>query len=361
MINGATRDLWATSAPLVHYYSHMPRGEKNQKLMPTQIDEIVRRYTTKLPDGTWEGTSTLAREFGVRPGTVNRWLRVRGVEIRTAKDAHSGGKRCKPVKNLPAGGAPPCACGCGTATAWNRRRNQWNRYVTGHYRKAAPYKDEAWLREVYLTEHKAIETIAAECGVSHTAIRHFLARFEVPTRRGRPWGYWGSAPALEPLRPQQRRRLRSRIEQDDAAAIYKLRDWLYTEYAVNRRSSSEMGAECGVTRTVIIYYLKRFGIPRRDSGVGKPGELNRAWKGGVSQWPYSPDWKSLARKIRDRDKWTCQDCGECRQKWGIHLHVHHIDGNKLNNDPGNLISLCAKCHRKRHAAGNLGEVETHAA
>ena len=112
-----------------------------------------------------------------------------------------------------------------------------------------------------------------------TAIRHFLARFEVPTRRGRPWGYWGSAPALEPLRPQQRQRSRSRIEQDDAAAIYKLRDWLYTEYAVNRRSSSEMGAECGVTRTVIIYYLKRSG-----SRAATAGSQARRTQPGMEGW-----------------------------------------------------------------------------
>ena len=46
------------------------------------------------------------------------------------------------------------------------------------------------------------------------------------------------------------------------------------------------------------------------------GELNPAWRGGVADWEYSPDWKAIARKIRFRDRWTCQDCGEYRSNLG---------------------------------------------
>ena len=282
----------------------MPKGDANRKLTSAQIDEIVRRYTTKLPDGTWEGTTTLARDFTVRPATINRWLTVRGVTLRSAAEAHSGGKRCKPVKNLPPGvaaeeafyqapgisprhiafpGAPLCECGCGESVPWNRRENRWHVYVIGHYRRNAPYKDEVWLRE---------------------------------------------------------------------------------QYVERRRGLADIGRECGVALSTIVKFIDKFQIPRQPidhSKKGSPGSRNGSWKGGVAQWPYSPDWKSLAREIRYRDNWTCQDCGERRSNWGIHLHVHHIDGNKLNNDPANLISLCAKCHRQRHRAGNLGEVETDAA
>jgi 5-methylcytosine-specific restriction endonuclease McrA len=78
------------------------------------------------------------------------------------------------------------------------------------------------------------------------------------------------------------------------------------------------------------------------------GPKNPAWKGGVADWDYAAGWKVIARKIRDRDLWTCQNCGEQRKRWGHSLHVHHIDGNKLNNDPANLVSLCATCHRAAH-------------
>jgi len=135
-------------------------------------------------------------------------------------------------------------------------------------------------------------------------------------------------------------------------APYKHEDWLREEYETKRRTADEIATECGVVFSTIIVYLKRFNIPRRDrsdSRAGrKVGPLNPAWKGGVAKWDYSSDWKMLARKIRDRDEWTCQDCGEQRVKWGIHLHVHHIDADKTNNDPSNLISLCDECHQERH-------------
>lgn len=49
----------------------------------------------------------------------------------------------------------------------------------------------------------------------------------------------------------------------------------------------------------------------------------------------------LKREIKLRDKNTCQKCGKMND-----LDVHHIDGDRLNNNPKNLITLCKKCHRK---------------
>ena len=45
-----------------------------------------------------------------------------------------------------------------------------------------------------------------------------------------------------------------------------------------------------------------------------------------------------------RDNYTCQICRIPEN--GIKLHPHHIDYNKKNNDPSNLISLCRSCHAK---------------
>ena len=133
-------------------------------------------------------------------------------------------------------------------------------------------------------------------------------------------------------------------------------EWLRVEYVQKLRTINEIAAQFGVRTTTITKAIRKAGItPRtlsesliRRGSVSR--EKNPAWKGGVAEWEYTPDWKRICKDIKDRDKWTCQNCGERRTRWGIHLHVHHIDGNKLNNDPANLTSLCAKCHRKAHGA-----------
>lgn len=69
------------------------------------------------------------------------------------------------------------------------------------------------------------------------------------------------------------------------------------------------------------------------------GDKNINWNGGSSFAPYSVDWtKTLKRSIRERDKYICQIC----YKEGN--FVHHIDYNKKNCNPDNLINLCNGCH-----------------
>lgn len=83
---------------------------------------------------------------------------------------------------------------------------------------------------------------------------------------------------------------------------------------------------------------------RKRQTLSHSGERSSAWRGGLSQKPYSPDWtRRLQRLIRERDHYTCQVCGKKDKK---RLSVHHIDYNKKNCDLNNLITLCPSCHSK---------------
>jgi len=71
------------------------------------------------------------------------------------------------------------------------------------------------------------------------------------------------------------------------------------------------------------------------------GENHFNWQGGKSFKPYSIDWtETLRRSIRERDNYICQICNQ----YGY--PVHHIDYDKKNCDPDNLITLCRSCHTK---------------
>ncbi len=58
------------------------------------------------------------------------------------------------------------------------------------------------------------------------------------------------------------------------------------------------------------------------------------------------EYKSLHRKVLERDGWRCQNCGTSRD-----LHVHHLKRrSKLGDDASfNLITLCASCHGRLHS------------
>lgn len=78
------------------------------------------------------------------------------------------------------------------------------------------------------------------------------------------------------------------------------------------------------------------------------GENNPNWQGGISGEPlYNRDWnEELKEKIRQRDDYQCQECFTIQSKLKRKLHIHHIDYDKENCDPNNLISLCHSCHVK---------------
>jgi len=74
------------------------------------------------------------------------------------------------------------------------------------------------------------------------------------------------------------------------------------------------------------------------------------WKSGLSQSPYNPEFNSyLKQEIRERDEYTCQLCGKSESENasdGRVLAVHHIDFDKDNCLPENLVALCTACNAK---------------
>lgn len=162
----------------------VPGGKKGpRKISPAMKAEIIRQYTTRLPDGTWKGTTLIAQDLGVTDGAVQKVLSDAGIPMRDAKEAHAHGKRCGPFKHMAQFDDPPtCACGCGTPTHWVRSRYHWAKYARGHYRKNASYKSETWLRDQYLTRRRNVPEIAAKCNVNVSTVIRYMKRYGIERR-----------------------------------------------------------------------------------------------------------------------------------------------------------------------------------
>ena len=86
---------------------------------------------------------------------------------------------------------------------------------------------------------------------------------------------------------------------------------------------------------------------KRKMSEVKVGEKSYLWKGGIAYSPYPDDWTNdLRDSIRKRDDYMCQMCGIHQDELNYKLDCHHIDYNKDNLNPNNLISLCRSCHQR---------------
>ena len=81
-------------------------------------------------------------------------------------------------------------------------------------------------------------------------------------------------------------------------------------------------------------------------GLANSGDKNGNWEGGISHEEYPAEFwrKCFKDMVRDRDNRICQICGT--PEMGKALDIHHIDYDKRNVNPENLVSLCHKCHGK---------------
>lgn len=141
-------------------------------------------------------------------------------------------------------------------------------------------------------------------------------------------------------------------------------------YSDDNPSASQVAKRFGCTSTTIKNYLVKYGIPVKSQSTVMSGrtlsedhkekvsktlshgkrEENPNWKGGVT---YSGRKKNgLYRKILVDGKYVLEHRYVMEQSLGRKLvkgeEVHHINGNKQNNDISNLILLSKSEHSKLH-------------
>lgn len=90
----------------------------------------------------------------------------------------------------------------------------------------------------------------------------------------------------------------------------------------------------------------------------RKGELNHAWRGGISTEEQklrgSGEMKKWRQRCLDRDGNICQICGSCENLEAHHLNSF-IDNPTLRFEDSNGITICVDCHDVFHSEyGNGG-------
>ena len=69
-----------------------------------------------------------------------------------------------------------------------------------------------------------------------------------------------------------------------------------------------------------------------------------------------PTCNSISHSRMKAARAKAKACAHCGAK--ERLHVHHRDENPRNNEPSNLLTLCASCHKKSHSPNYTDEGRT---
>lgn len=110
------------------------------------------------------------------------------------------------------------------------------------------YREAEWLREKYHDEELSIGDIADLCDTSTATIHKWKEEHGIETRNRKHRSKDGS---------------------------HKDEDWLREEYIEKRNSSADIASEVGVSKDTILYWLREFDIPIRDSSEATEAE----WEG----------------------------------------------------------------------------------
>ena len=130
-------------------------------------------------------------------------------------------------------------------------------------------------------------------------------------------------------------------------------EFLIEEYINKKRSMTSIAKELNISWIVVSSYLDKYGIPKRNKSEQQQGKGSSNWKGGrrIKSNGYVELYMTSHPKANKR-KCIYEHQYVAEQMIGRLLKdnevVHHIDRNKSNNDPSNLVIMTKQEHSQLH-------------
>ncbi len=202
----------------------------------------------------------------------------------------------------------------------------------GNYRKYGKFKCSFDNKEII----RRLDTIAKSCGCATNKLKSEAFFGEKNPQYGKKGV---ESPNFGRKRTDEQRKNISEAKKGNKNPMYGKN---FTMEHRENIAKSHKGEKC-------FWYGKNFTVEHREnlseSHIGiQAREKHPNWQDGKSFEIYPQEFKLVKKSILERDNYQCQDpnCDGNHKK----LHIHHIDYDKKNNNPENLITLCISCHMK---------------
>lgn len=105
--------------------------------------------------------------------------------------------------------------------------------------------NQEWLVEEYITKDRSVIDISSELGVDYTTIFAYLNSHNIPLRKI----------------------TRAHIKYSENGELIRNKQWLFDQYVIQNKSSTEIADFLACTKTTILRYLKAHDIPRNTGRV----------------------------------------------------------------------------------------------
>ena len=239
------------------------------------------------------------------------------------------------MRNIKLVNLPLCKCGCGKHVSklqntyvnghWIRRKNiSLKKYTIDFVRNYVANFDYKCLTEYYVNTQK----IKMECPKSHI--------FEMR------WDTFLSGCRCPKCSYNNKKRKFNEIKKYIEDFNYKL---LSQEY---EGCFTKLKIQCPENHIFEMRWdaFQQGGRCPECWNIKNCGSTHSCWQGGVTNDPYCDAWadNEYKKSIKERDNYICLN--PCCFKQNNRLSIHHIDYNKKNCHPSNLITLCNSCNSR---------------
>ena len=194
-----------------------------------------------------------------------------------------------------------------------------------------------YLKKIYLEENKTLEELREYLGVKSTiTASKILNAYGISTDSNK----------------RRADKARGGMSEDE------FKKFLVKEYSINKNSREEIAKRIGTSAAAVGKYLKKYNIKTRSKTDWLAFRGSPNYKGGRSHHNGYIEIKVDGHPSTNARGYVYEHRYVMERQLGRLLRsdefVHHIDGNKANNDPSNLIVLSNPEHAKLHSLLNAG-------